>query len=144
MANPVDCAETAMNFDHMNYCSYVGSLNYIVKYFKVQRDILSCSFLFLVYVEQGRSTTATTLTFTTASTSGITWKAKVSQVGNICFLSSLVLSKSSEGEIYKTSAYAFGQRPYFLKCELRLQLNVKNTASVIHWPAQGVRQPLVH
>ena len=35
---------------------------------------------FLVYVEQGRSTTATTLTFTTASTSGITWKAKVSQI----------------------------------------------------------------
>jgi len=33
-----------------------------------------------VYVEQGRSTTATTLTFTTASTSGITWKAKVSQI----------------------------------------------------------------
>merc|ERR1711971_829098 len=31
-----------------------------------------------VYVEQGRSTTA--LTFTTASTSGITWKAKVSQI----------------------------------------------------------------
>merc|ERR1719350_2491899 len=33
-----------------------------------------------VYVEQGRSTTATTLTFTTASTSGITWKARVSQI----------------------------------------------------------------
>jgi hypothetical protein len=33
-----------------------------------------------VYVEQGRSTTATTLTFTTASTSGITWKAKISQI----------------------------------------------------------------
>ena len=42
---------------------------------------MSCFFLFfLVYVEQGRSTTATTLTFTTASTSGITWKAKVTQV----------------------------------------------------------------
>ena len=40
---------------------------------------LALSF-FLVYVEQGRSTTATTLTFTTASTSGITWKAKVSQI----------------------------------------------------------------
>ena len=40
---------------------------------------MSC-FSFLVYVEQGRSTTATTLTFTTASTSGITWKAKVSQI----------------------------------------------------------------
>ena len=35
---------------------------------------------FLVYVENGRSTTATTLTFTTASTSGITWKAKVTQI----------------------------------------------------------------
>ena len=34
-------------------------------------------FFFLVYVEQGRVTTATTLTFTTASTSGITWEAKV-------------------------------------------------------------------
>ena len=34
----------------------------------------------LVYVEQGRSTTATTLTFTTASTSGITWKTKVTQI----------------------------------------------------------------
>merc|ERR1719464_1359101 len=33
-----------------------------------------------VYVEQGRSTTATTLTFTTASTSGITWKTKVTQI----------------------------------------------------------------
>merc|ERR1711971_563156 len=33
-----------------------------------------------VYVEQGRSTTSTTLTFTTASTSGITWKAKVTQI----------------------------------------------------------------
>merc|ERR1711997_863432 len=33
-----------------------------------------------VYIEQGRSTTATTLTFTTASTSGITWKAKVTQI----------------------------------------------------------------
>jgi len=33
-----------------------------------------------VYVEQGRSTTATTLTFTTKSTTGITWKAKVSQI----------------------------------------------------------------
>ena len=42
------------------------------------------------------------------------------------------------------SAYAFDRRPNFFKCELRLQLNVKNTASVIHWPAQGVRQPLVH
>ena len=35
---------------------------------------------YLVYVENGRSTTATTLTFTTASTSGITWKAKVTQI----------------------------------------------------------------
>jgi len=33
-----------------------------------------------VYVEQGRSTTATTLTFTTASTSGVTWKTKVTQI----------------------------------------------------------------
>jgi len=33
-----------------------------------------------VYVEQGRSTTSTTLTFTTASTSGITWLAKVTQI----------------------------------------------------------------
>merc|ERR1711956_113865 len=33
-----------------------------------------------VYFEQGRSTTSTTLTFTTASTSGITWKAKVTQI----------------------------------------------------------------
>jgi len=33
-----------------------------------------------LYIEQGRSTTATTLTFTTASTSGITWKARVSQI----------------------------------------------------------------
>jgi len=33
-----------------------------------------------VYIEQGRSTTATTLTFTTASTSGITWRAKVTQI----------------------------------------------------------------
>ena len=41
--------------------------------------VIPC-FSFLVYVEQGRSTTATTLTFTTASTSGITWKAKVSQI----------------------------------------------------------------
>ena len=37
-------------------------------------------FLSLVYIEQGRSTTATTLTFTTASTTGITWKAKVTQI----------------------------------------------------------------
>merc|ERR1740129_2044844 len=35
---------------------------------------------FHVYVENGRSTTATTFTFTTASTSGITWKARVSQI----------------------------------------------------------------
>ena len=34
----------------------------------------------LVYIEQGRSSTGTTLTFTTASTSGITWKAKVTQI----------------------------------------------------------------
>jgi hypothetical protein len=42
------------------------------------------------------------------------------------------------------SAYAFGRRRYFIKCELRLKPNVTNTSSVIHWPAQGVRQPLVH
>ena len=35
---------------------------------------------FLVYIEAGRSTSTTTLTFTTASTSGITWKARVSQI----------------------------------------------------------------
>ena len=35
---------------------------------------------FLVYVENGRSTTATTFTFTTASTTGISWKAKVTQI----------------------------------------------------------------
>merc|ERR1719491_21145 len=33
-----------------------------------------------VYIEQGRASTGTTLTFTTASTSGITWKAKVTQI----------------------------------------------------------------
>ena len=33
---------------------------------------------FLVYVEQGRSTTATTLTFTIAT--GGTWKVKVTQI----------------------------------------------------------------
>jgi len=33
-----------------------------------------------LYVEQGRSTTATTLTFTTASTTGITWNIKVAQI----------------------------------------------------------------
>ena len=38
------------------------------------------SLVSLVYVEQGRSTSSTTLTFTTASTSGITWRAKVSQI----------------------------------------------------------------
>ena len=48
-----------------------------MQHFKVETFFL---FLFLVYVEQGRSTTATTLTFTTASTSGITWKAKISQI----------------------------------------------------------------
>ena len=31
------------------------------------------------------------------------------------------------------SAYAFGWSPIFLKCELRLWPNVKNTALVIHW-----------
>jgi hypothetical protein len=35
---------------------------------------------FHVYVENGRSTTATTFTFTTASTSGISWRAKVTQI----------------------------------------------------------------
>ena len=40
-------------------------------------------FFSLVYIEQGRSTTATTLTFTTVSTTGITWRAKVTQVGFI-------------------------------------------------------------
>ena len=44
---------------------------------------------FLVYVEQGRSTTSTTLTFTTASTSGITWKAKVTQIECYRWVSSL-------------------------------------------------------
>ena len=43
----------------------------------------------LVYVEQGRSTTSTTLTFTTASTSGITWKAKVTQIECYRWVSSL-------------------------------------------------------
>ena len=45
----------------------------------------------LVYVEQGRSTTSTTLTFTTASTSGITWKAKVTQIECYRLVSSLLL-----------------------------------------------------
>ena len=45
----------------------------------------------LVYVEQRRSTTSTTLTFTTASTSGITWKAKVTQIECYRWVSSLVL-----------------------------------------------------
>ena len=31
------------------------------------------------------------------------------------------------------SAYAFGRRPNLLKCELRLQPNVKNMALVIPW-----------
>ena len=34
--------------------------------------------------------------------------------------------------IPSASAYAFGRRPNFLKCELRLRPNVKNTALVIH------------
>jgi hypothetical protein len=34
---------------------------------------------------------------------------------------------------FRGQNYAFGRRPNFLKCELRLQPNVKNTASVIHW-----------
>ena len=45
----------------------------------------------LVYIEQGRSTTSTTLTFTTASTSGITWKAKVTQIECYRWVSSLFL-----------------------------------------------------
>ena len=35
--------------------------------------------------------------------------------------------------IPSTSASAFGRRPNFLKYELRLRPNVKNTASVIPW-----------
>ena len=36
---------------------------------------------FLVYVEQGRSSTATFLKFTTGDTGGGSWKMKVSQIG---------------------------------------------------------------
>ena len=43
----------------------------------------------LVYIEQGRSTTSTTLTFTTASTSGITWKTRVTQIECSRWVSSL-------------------------------------------------------
>ena len=40
---------------------------------------------FLVYVEQGRSTTATTLKFTTGTAGGGSWKMKVSQIGKLIF-----------------------------------------------------------
>ena len=93
-------------FEGGPYMRKYGISNYKETFF------LAFSF-FLVYVEQGRSTTATTLTFTTASTSGITWKAKVSQVGNICFLSSLILSKRMR-ELSFLSFYIFlGKCDYF-------------------------------
>ena len=48
------------------------------------------------------------------------------------------LLKEFRGKIFQNfvpsaSAYAFGRRPNFLKQELRLRPNVKNTASVILW-----------
>ena len=51
------------------------------RYFAIKPDIcLSQSELFLVYVENARSTTATTLAFTIGSTTGIKWNMKVSQI----------------------------------------------------------------
>ena len=49
----------------------------------------------LVYIEAGRSTTSTTLTFTTASTSGITWKAKVTQIECYRWVLSIPFLKSN-------------------------------------------------
>ena len=40
---------------------------------------------FLVYIEQGRSTTATTLKFATGTAGGGSWKMKVSQIGKLIF-----------------------------------------------------------
>ena len=45
------------------------------------------------------------------------------------------LGQNLQNFVSSASAYVFGQRPNFLKWELQLQPNVKNTASVIHCTA---------
>ena len=56
----------------------------------------------------------------------------VTKIYDIVFDALHFTIRADEGDfIPSASAYAFGQRPNFLKGELRLRPNVKNTASVI-------------
>ena len=64
----------------------------------------------LVYIEQGRSSTGTTLTFTTASTSGITWKAKVTQIECSRWVSNL-FSIHFSFTFQSSALFATGMKP---------------------------------
>ena len=95
----------------------------------------------LVYIEQGRSSTGTTLTFTTASTSGITWKAKVTQIECSRWVSNL-FSIHFSFTFQSSALFATGMKPqmffnvYMLSHDLPFYCNSKemgaNNALLFH------------